>query len=46
MAVLLDSMLIRRASDYLVLMPLRASEAAADGLINVEQVDQALRQAG
>ena len=45
-AVLLDSMLIRRASDYLVLMPLRASETAADGLINVEQVDQALRQAG
>ena len=46
-AVLLDSMLIRRAGDYLVLMPLRSPGVGAHGdLIDVEQVSKALQQAG
>ena len=46
-AVLLDSMLIRRAGDYLVLMPLRASGEGPQGdVIDVERVSNALQQAG
>ena len=42
-AVLLDSMLIRRAGDHLVLMPLRSPGVGAHGdLIDVEQVSKAL----
>lgn len=46
LAVLLDSMLIRRASDYLVLMPLRAPSDSADALIDIDGVSAALQQSG
>ncbi len=47
LGLLLDSMLIPRADDYLVLMPLRATGQGSQGdLIDVEKVSAALRQAG
>ncbi|MBK1680594.1 MMPL family transporter [Rhodocyclus tenuis] len=43
---LLDSLLIKREHDYLVLMPLRAPEGAADDLIDLRRVDAALAAKG
>ena len=45
--VLLDSMLIRRANDYLVLMPLRSvGEGPQGDLIDVDRVRDAFKRAG
>lgn len=44
-ALLVDSLLIRRAADYLVLMPLRAPASTADTPLDVDRVQTALRAA-
>jgi len=45
-ALLLDSLLIKRESNYLVLMPLRAVDGSADNMIDLSQLNSAMVNAG
>lgn len=44
-ALLVDSLLIRRAHDYLVMMPLRANDGSADTPLDIGRVQTALQAA-